>query len=442
MLGDAVGQVIGSTSWWRRATALLASAALVGACGTTASLRAQAGLSGNGNATAGISGASGQSGVGNSAGVAGAGGSGTGGTDSSGSGSSVTGGATGSNAGNSASGAGSLGTGPAGSGSGASGIGSSAVTAASGKGFNARDIYFGVSTEEDLHQYMGNIGISFNPGSIQADIRALARWVNSHGGVLGRQLVPVFHDNSTASLNSNPTSDAQANCVAFTQDNQVVAVLNPVAPIDIDSFRQCMQRSHTPLFSIGYSTYDDATYQQFGPYLWSTEMPTVNPFVPSYVTALANEGYFGGWNTSDSKPSSTPPMVGILETGLGLAATEVVSAHGVLARFAGRFLDVLADFDVVLTPTASAAPVPVGWFSAAGPEAELDRMLPWSCYTPWVNLAGCPAVSLPLHRGEDGLPYGTQLVGRPRADAELLALAGQLERAKPWQGVHPPMWKA
>jgi amidase len=41
-------------------------------------------------------------------------------------------------------------------------------------------------------------------------------------------------------------------------------------------------------------------------------------------------------------------------------------------------------------------------------------------------------ISLPLYEGEDGLPLGVQIVGRPAGEGALLALASQLEQAQPW----------
>ncbi|MDX3658782.1 amidase [Streptomyces sp. ID05-26A] len=126
----------------------------------------------------------------------------------------------------------------------------------------------------------------------------------------------------------------------------------------------------------------------------------------------------------------------LLDVDETLSANDIVSAQTLLARYASAFLAAVDDYDVVLTPTTNGAPVPIGYYT--GDEADL--MLKWSCYTPWANLAGVPAISLPSHVDAEGLPHGVHLVGRNRRDAELLALAAQLESAALWDELHPPSW--
>jgi amidase len=58
--------------------------------------------------------------------------------------------------------------------------------------------------------------------------------------------------------------------------------------------------------------------------------------------------------------------------------------------------------------------------------------LGWVPYTQLANLTGRPAISVPLHWTEGGLPLGVQFVGRLGADGSLLQLAAQLEEAQPW----------
>ena len=66
------------------------------------------------------------------------------------------------------------------------------------------------------------------------------------------------------------------------------------------------------------------------------------------------------------------------------------------------------------------------------------RQTPWprsrapGRFTPFTAICNAsrpkPAISVPLFPGDDGLPTGIQLIGRPLGEATLLALATQLER--------------
>jgi amidase len=124
-----------------------------------------------------------------------------------------------------------------------------------------------------------------------------------------------------------------------------------------------------------------------------------------------------------------------------LSAADYVSATGALARAASAHLAATSEYDVVLTPVSTRPAVPVGWFSQDGVEQEGRRMLGWTAFTPWANLTGQPALSLPLHMTAEGLPVGVQLTAARRGDdALLVSLAGQVERAAPFAHRHPPQW--
>lgn len=123
-----------------------------------------------------------------------------------------------------------------------------------------------------------------------------------------------------------------------------------------------------------------------------------------------------------------------------LSVADVLTAQSVLAAGASRFLATFADFDVALTPTTTRPPVPLGHFQEDGIDGVLDRMLAWSAPTPWANLTGQPAVALPAGFASGGLPLSVQLIGRPRTDGALLALARQLESSQPFGSVHPEVW--
>jgi amidase len=54
-------------------------------------------------------------------------------------------------------------------------------------------------------------------------------------------------------------------------------------------------------------------------------------------------------------------------------------------------------------------------------------------FTSFCNMAGMPAISLPVHRDGKGLPVGAQLVGGPFGEGLLVALAAQAEAHFRWQ---------
>lgn len=67
----------------------------------------------------------------------------------------------------------------------------------------------------------------------------------------------------------------------------------------------------------------------------------------------------------------------------------------------------------------------------------IQASLGWVPYTQLANLTGRPAISVPLHWTQNGLPLGVQFVGKLGADGELLQLAAQLEEANPWAHRYP-----
>lgn len=85
-----------------------------------------------------------------------------------------------------------------------------------------------------------------------------------------------------------------------------------------------------------------------------------------------------------------------------------------------------AGFDAVLMPTTATTPPAAGLFDGKGYLSTfLAAGKSWPYCQAW-NLAGLPAVSVPVGvRG--GLPLSVQLAGGPGREADLLALAAELE---------------
>jgi amidase len=117
-----------------------------------------------------------------------------------------------------------------------------------------------------------------------------------------------------------------------------------------------------------------------------------------------------------------------------MSAVESASATAQLQGFARRLVSFLEPYDALLTPALAERPLPLGTLDTAAPEpmSTFTRSALFTPFTPVFNATGQPGISLPLFEGDDGLPLGVQIVGRPAGEASLLSLASQLEAAQPW----------
>ena len=110
-------------------------------------------------------------------------------------------------------------------------------------------------------------------------------------------------------------------------------------------------------------------------------------------------------------------------------ASQVNHATG---RVVGRFHN---DYDVILAPTLSTSPVPIGFFD----KDPITAITEFMADTPLANQVGTPSISLPLAWSETNLPLGMMFSTAMGNEAILLRLAAQLEDAAPWRDRMPPV---
>jgi amidase len=114
---------------------------------------------------------------------------------------------------------------------------------------------------------------------------------------------------------------------------------------------------------------------------------------------------------------------------------DYLEAGEQLFQFSRQVTDQWPDNVVLVTPTLTRLPAPVGGIrSAAGVTDDASR---FSAFVRIWNVTGQPAISLPLARTDDGLPVGVQLVAAPDRDDVLISLAAQLEAATRWPTLAP-----
>ena len=120
-----------------------------------------------------------------------------------------------------------------------------------------------------------------------------------------------------------------------------------------------------------------------------------------------------------------------------------LEAVGGIHRYGRQMAAFWETWDILLTPTLAEPPARIGRFAHTTEDYLAYRLGPegvfaYSPFTAAFNATGQPAASLPLH-WDGGLPIGAHLAARFGEDETLIALAAEIERARPWFDWRPPL---
>ncbi|MCI0714454.1 MAG: amidase [Chloroflexi bacterium] len=122
-----------------------------------------------------------------------------------------------------------------------------------------------------------------------------------------------------------------------------------------------------------------------------------------------------------------PPTWETAQVGRSYSAVQVQAAHEVLVAGACSLPEWWASgFDLLITPTMIQPPPKLGLTGAE----DLTRA--FGLMTMPFSFSGQPAISLPVHWTENGLPVGVQMVADIGREDLLLAVAFQLEQMYRW----------
>lgn len=123
----------------------------------------------------------------------------------------------------------------------------------------------------------------------------------------------------------------------------------------------------------------------------------------------------------------------------GVELNAALAQMNMVSRAYGKLFE---RYDVMLTPAGRMEPFEIGRIGAISAHNFFDWFMGMCAHCPFlstVNIAGIPGISLPLGWSPGGLPIGSHFIGPLGAELRLLQLANQLEHAKPWQHLRPPV---
>lgn len=122
-----------------------------------------------------------------------------------------------------------------------------------------------------------------------------------------------------------------------------------------------------------------------------------------------------------------PDIARQIERGLSWSGAEVGAALGASAAIAQAFAAFFVEVDLLLTPTVPC----VAWpFTQLGPDTIGGKPASprgHAVFTPFVNHARLPAISVPCGTDDKGLPFGLQIIARRGEDRTLLRAAQRIE---------------
>ncbi|MCB1486852.1 MAG: amidase, partial [Bauldia sp.] len=150
-----------------------------------------------------------------------------------------------------------------------------------------------------------------------------------------------------------------------------------------------------------------------------------------HVVSRAGAAWLGTQYNTEIGALAGASVRAMIADGEKLTGADYIDALERIAAFRRRCAELFEDVDLVLTPTAAALP----WDAATPfPDTIAGRAAgprDHAVFTGWVNIAGAPAISLPVAVSEAGLPIGVQFAAGFGTDASLLAFAAAFAERHP-----------
>ncbi len=166
----------------------------------------------------------------------------------------------------------------------------------------------------------------------------------------------------------------------------------------------------------------------------------VEPGCPSWEGLV--EPFILVWRAGVGASGLPPAALGKMNRWLlshGDTSGDYVRSVWTIQTIARRIVAFFEDYDALVLPVYAHPTIRVGEWADLSPEETMERIVNWVAPCPPFNASGQPAIAIPTGFTSAGLPVGVQIVGRPTEEATIIALAAQIEAAKPWSQHRPGM---
>jgi hypothetical protein len=167
------------------------------------------------------------------------------------------------------------------------GLGSTSAPSGNGPGVTATTINIGAVYCSDCNAANAAVGATGqNTGNPQAEMNAVIDYVNAHGGVAHRKLVPIWF---SGSVSQSASTSEQEECAYFEQDHHVFIIQTLGSQI----LNACVAKSHVLGLDAGVVAESTSAVDKQFPASIDLTGPNIDGLMAVTIDGLAQQGYFG-----------------------------------------------------------------------------------------------------------------------------------------------------
>ena len=200
----------------------------------------------------------------------------------------------------------------------------------------------------------------------------------------------------------------------------------PVAPVEDLRIAASADLGHLPV-DPGVRAAFETAVGEMSAAGWRIERAHPDPVQaePLWNAIAVPEGYAADRGLLERPDLLEADTARLIEAGADASGTDYLDAQWARAAYTAGYQALLAEYDVLLTPTMQVTALPTGVLAPAEIDGQpVDQFFDdWCSLCLPANLTGMPATSVPCGYDDAGLPVGLLVTGPRGGDALTLAVA-------------------